>query len=329
MAVDNRDEEQPLLKKEKKKSSPWVKWTVISTIAIAWFGCGIWVGCQMEGWQFITAVYVMVQIVTTIGYGDILIQNDAMKMYIAIYVLLGVLILAGLVSNLIVDLLAKEEKILKNQFKRVRSRIVSDSNVPPTESSKALIKISISFVLFLVFLGAGTIFYATYEACTCSYGRTKIEGCQDGEKCVATGGQVKSWTDAFYMSVVTLTTVGFGDHSPKSYYGRWFGIFWMLFGVVATGNFINAASEFIMAQDKDRQALDRISEDVFQTIDFDKDGSISRAEFRSYTFLKFNMVSDEDMDRIDSIFESIDGDKNGYLTYPECQTYFNDLRSKS
>jgi len=350
------DEEQPLLRKrEDPKESSWIRWIIITVITLTWFGVGIWVGCQIEGWSFITAVYVMVQILTTIGYGDILIDSDAMKLWIAIYVLLGVLVLAGLVSNLTADLLSKEEKVLKRQFKRVRSKILKNDDAPTTESLKALIKLLIFFVLFLAFLAAGTIFYATYEKCSCSYGRTKIEGCEetkeikldiqgldvvkdgvdklnivkDFEKCAATGGQVKTWIDAFYMSVVTLTTVGFGDHSPKSYYGRWFGVFWMLFGVVATGNFISAASEYILAQEKERRKLQRISDDVFEKIDFDQDGSISRTEFRSYAYIQFDMVDADDMARIDAIFDGIDADKNGYLTYEECEKYFKGIADKS
>merc|ERR1719333_1772015 len=88
-----------------------------------------------------------------------------------------------------------------------------------------MINLSVTFILFMIFLGAGTIFYATFEACTCSYGATQVEGCVEGEKCPATGGAVKTWIDSFYMAVITLTTVGFGDHSPKSVTGRVFGCF--------------------------------------------------------------------------------------------------------
>jgi len=355
------DEEQPLLshrsdgsettrKKEKKKN--WVKWGVMTATVSLWFGLGIWVGCMIEGWSFITALYVMVQIITTIGYGDILIERQMMKLWIALYVLLGVMVLAGLVSNMTADLLAKQEKSLKRHFKRIHAKVSGKTEeAPPTESSKAIFKLGTSFVLFLIFLAAGTIFYATYEQCSCSYGRTRIDGCEeytdvplgvadveelgmvkegvsklnivkDFEKCAATGGQIKTWIDSFYMSVVTLTTVGFGDHSPKSYYGRWFSIFWMLFGVVATANFIGATSEFILAREGEGRRLERISEDVFAKIDFDKDGSISRAEFRNYAFLQFEMIKEDDLQRVDAIFEGIDADKNGYLTFEECQMYF-------
>jgi voltage-gated potassium channel len=39
------------------------------------------------------------------------------------------------------------------------------------------------------------------------------------------------WFDALYMTVITLTTVGYGETYPLSYAGRWFTIFLLLGGV--------------------------------------------------------------------------------------------------
>ena len=36
--------------------------------------------------------------------------------------------------------------------------------------------------------------------------------------------QFKSWTDAIYFTVITLTTVGFGDFSPTTTLTTWFAI---------------------------------------------------------------------------------------------------------
>ena len=38
-----------------------------------------------------------------------------------------------------------------------------------------------------------------------------------------------------YMSVVTMTTVGFGDFSPQTQGGRIFSMFWIFVGVLAVG----------------------------------------------------------------------------------------------
>ena len=44
-----------------------------------------------------------------------------------------------------------------------------------------------------------------------------------------------SFGHALYMSVVTMTTVGFGDFSPQTQGGRIFSMFWIFVGVLAVG----------------------------------------------------------------------------------------------
>jgi voltage-gated potassium channel len=40
-----------------------------------------------------------------------------------------------------------------------------------------------------------------------------------------------SWLDAYYLSVVTLTTVGYGDFSPQTTFGKVFTTFYIFAGV--------------------------------------------------------------------------------------------------
>merc|ERR1719247_3185725 len=107
--------------------------------------------------------------------------------------------------------------------------------------------------------------------------------------CAATGGYVKTWTDAFYMSVITLTTVGFGDHAPRSEIGRAVGCVWMLFGVVATANFASAFGTLLIGAQKNDHRLGHVTEEIldeidnlFDAIDVDGSGSLSHDEVMQY-----------------------------------------------
>ncbi|MCP3934456.1 MAG: two pore domain potassium channel family protein [Actinomycetia bacterium] len=40
-----------------------------------------------------------------------------------------------------------------------------------------------------------------------------------------------SWVDSFYLTVMTLTTVGYGDVSPQTASGRLFTTFYVLVGI--------------------------------------------------------------------------------------------------
>lgn len=48
-----------------------------------------------------------------------------------------------------------------------------------------------------------------------------------------------SWLDAYYFSVVSLTTVGYGDISPKTDIGKFFTTFYLLIGIGIITTFLS------------------------------------------------------------------------------------------
>ncbi len=48
-----------------------------------------------------------------------------------------------------------------------------------------------------------------------------------------------SWLDAFYFSVITIATVGYGDLAPKTDPGKLFTVFYILLGI---GLFVTATA---------------------------------------------------------------------------------------
>ena len=52
-----------------------------------------------------------------------------------------------------------------------------------------------------------------------------------------------SWIDCVYFSVVTLTTVGYGDFAPVTTGGKLFTIFYILVGIGLILNFIEIVHE--------------------------------------------------------------------------------------
>ncbi len=49
-----------------------------------------------------------------------------------------------------------------------------------------------------------------------------------------------TWFDSIYFSVITLSTVGYGDFSPVTMVGRLFTIFYVILGIGIILSFVNA-----------------------------------------------------------------------------------------
>jgi potassium channel subfamily K len=291
---------------------------------LLWIYIGYVYARDMEGWSALTAIYVIVQIVTTVGYGDITVTSEEGKFFMAFYVILTILILGALVTDCVDSLLQNNASMLRKHIKQVQKKLNNEGGeIDLLGWLRDFEHLIVSAIIFAIFVAFGTVFYATYEKCTCSYGVTRVEDCIDGVDriCEATGGYTKTWIDAFYMSVITLTTVGFGDHAPRSDIGRAVGCVWMLFGVVATANFASAFGALLIGAEKAQHRLGKVTEEIFEKMDKNHDGVIDRREFRTYALLKFGLVSYEDLDEIDNLFDTIDVDKSGTLSHDEVMAY--------
>jgi TRAP-type C4-dicarboxylate transport system permease small subunit len=53
------------------------------------------------------------------------------------------------------------------------------------------------------------------------------------------------WLDAFYFSVITLATVGYGDFTPKTDLGKIFTMFYIISGIGIFLAFIQTYFEFL------------------------------------------------------------------------------------
>lgn len=48
-----------------------------------------------------------------------------------------------------------------------------------------------------------------------------------------------NWLDSIYFSIITLTTIGYGDFSPQTNGGKLFTIFYILIGIGIILSFVN------------------------------------------------------------------------------------------
>lgn len=203
------------------------------TLFLGWVVLGLIYYMGVQGRSVEEALYVMVQIITTVGYGDVTVKDDTSRWLSAAYVLVAVLVLSSLVGEYSDSLVQSQSKIVKSGIESVLKAVAQDDEDSPLIRSRTSSQLggvvkwylqnkeirafvrSVIIWNFMILLGC--LFFCNYP------------------------GEEKNLAEAFYMSVITLTTVGFGDITPKTPMGKWFATVWMLVGCAA---FVDMAGNF-------------------------------------------------------------------------------------
>lgn len=172
------------------------------------------------GWTLTDAMYWTTEIPTTIGWGDLdplghggLEDTEPLKKWTVLHILAsGMLIGPGL------------QQLWDTQIFDGIDEFMDGGDCDQCQGSKVY-ALTGCMLLFFTF-SFGTFFYNWLEPCTCSYGPSRVDGCVERplQTCIDTGGYRMTLLDSIYMMVVSASSVGYGDKSPKSYMGRWFAI---------------------------------------------------------------------------------------------------------
>jgi len=178
----------------------------------------------------VECIYFMAQTVTTIGYGDIGPAKTRGQIFVGIYVIFCLFVLAMVVEDFCehVKKVAKDAKA--NVAARIRARqegteeeVAKEESVrtidslisPPEPNAQSFIT---GLCVFLVIDVIFVVFYANYP------------------------GENKTVAEAIYMSLITLGSVGFGFFTPLTEVGMIFAAFSMVIGcstlMVVIGEFV-------------------------------------------------------------------------------------------
>lgn len=247
-------------------------------------------------------IYLMSQILTTVGYGDITPAYPRGRVFIGIYVILAILMVADMVSNVTSIVIEKGQAIAKKiaheTAEKTMKLTVALERFPQEEKRRASEvtrfedekhdelrkKINLPWgpllswmLAFAVLVIAGVFFYYLYP------------------------GENKTFWEAVYMSMITLSTVGFGAFTADTEGGKVFGAFWMLFGVVALGGVVSSFTTLMVAlkeielRTKNPQAArDQFLKIAIETEVLNKGHEdINLQAVDKYSFLKFGLLHSE------------------------------------
>lgn len=288
---------------------------------LLYFAAGVLFVKQTEDWHLDTSLYFIVQIITTIGYGDVTVSHRASQWFMIFYVFLGVAVCANIVNDFVDRHLSAANEGAAQRLRQLEVRL-SKSTHDETGAERRFgpfNRMLAAAGVYLVFVLVGTGFYSTWEACTCSYGRTHVEHC-DRFNCAHTGGYMKGAREALYMSVITLSTTGFGDFAPKTHVGRVLGLIWMPLGVLSWVNFVTATLFWWRhLQESARRKRLRLRAEELPEIDEDHNGKLTLAEFRIFLLRREGLVTEEQLLHIDRFFSRLDAENKGYLSLEKLQ----------
>mmetsp|Transcript_39265 Transcript_39265/g.76662 ORF Transcript_39265/g.76662 Transcript_39265/m.76662 type:complete len:399 (+) Transcript_39265:256-1452(+) len=264
------------------------------------------------------SLYYIIVTITTVGYGDV-VPTESTKMFMIFYILFGVIIFGlalGLLGEYLVERQAevmknmeqKSRKVLLNSFTNSGPAMEMDLSVRPSEREadlslptdhersalyQSLVHFTLPIAVFVV-LGAAVI------------------------------GHLEDWNllDTVYWMVVTATTIGYGDESPKHHVSRWLCLLYIPAAVAMTAELFSKIAWHViernMHEGKQLDLLARlVNLEGFDQMDTDNDGQLSEFEYVSFMLTQMGYVEDTVLATLRAQFNQMDIDRGGSITKEE------------
>jgi hypothetical protein len=126
-----------------------------------------------------------------------------------------------------------------------------------------------------------------------------------------------SAVDALYVTVISATTVGFGDIDPSRSVTKVIMTVWLLVATMTLGKLVTDQSEAFVSS-KQRAATRRLLAarmdfDTLKGMDADGDGRVDKAEFLASCLLKLGKIEQSDVDTVLARFAQLDCDGSGLI----------------
>ncbi|CAM9739540.1 unnamed protein product [Pylaiella littoralis] len=304
------------------------RWILIKCLAavFAYLCLGVIAYTSLAGMDFVDALYFCVVTLTTVGYGDVSAHKPSTKLFACFYILIGVAIVASFLAQLVELLLDEEEHLLLKLLKDSRASAMGIHRASPPSAKK-----TVSSVSMLSLLRATCLVYVCGLARCCVRQVELVSGIAFFLLLVGAGTVVFkmsghiSFIDAFYLTIVSSSTVGYGDYYPTTTGTRLFAIFFLPLSTLVLGKVIATYTE-MKANERTKKKQTRIllatiTANEYATMDTNGDNRVSPLEFLCSTLLRQEKVTQEEITEIHNRFAALDKDHNGFITQDEVGAY--------
>ncbi|XP_043690200.1 two-pore potassium channel 3-like [Telopea speciosissima] len=241
----------------------------------------------------VDALYFCIVTMCTIGYGDITPNSTATKLFSILFVLVGFGFIDILLSGMVSFVLDLQESLL---LSTVEGREGQDarSYIVDVKKGRMRIRMKVALALGVVILcigiGTGVMHFV----------------------------EKLGWLDSFYLSVMSVTTVGYGDQAFNSLPGRLFASIWLLVSTLAVARAFLYLAEARIDKRHRMMAKWVLCQDMtvsqFLAADIDNNGFVSKSEYVIYKLKEMGKVSEKDILQICNQFERLDTGNFGKIT---------------
>jgi potassium channel subfamily K len=284
---------------QRVEGSPLVKLAII----LLYFAVGVSFYVTVEGWHVMDTIYYIIVTVTTVGYGDFAPETDEGKIFTIFYMLFGLGYIGSVIGEAIQNVMDASEAA-------ALARLDDD---PDDGEAPHLQKILMSFAQFCLCLVVGMVFFALSEG---EFG-DQVCGADLKDAAGNSCWKANPWVDGLYWSLITVTTVGYGDFSLLQRRSRIFSIFYILFCTVVLANAIQNVVEVMSEKKKEREwnslKNQELDTEMILAIDKSGDEKIDKGEFLMYCLVKLGKVEEEECHPWMEKFDELDADGSGYL----------------
>ncbi|KAL8544769.1 hypothetical protein ACS0TY_005116 [Phlomoides rotata] len=255
----------------------------------------------------VDALYFCIVTMCTIGYGDIAPTSPIAKVFACFFVLVGFGFIDILLSGVVNYVLDLQENMILAGIKGGPQH--NQQHAPPRFSARN----------FLVDVAKGRMRI-----------RLKV-GLAMGSVvlCIGAGILVLHFVESFdmvdsvYLSVMSVTTVGYGDMAFKTVEGRLFASIWLLFSTLAVARaFVYLVEARI---DKRHRKIAnwvlhrRITVDDLLAADINHNGFISKSEYVIFKLKEMGKIQDKDILQICDQFNKLDRNKSDSMKQKSCK----------
>ncbi|CAN6969721.1 hypothetical protein IGI04_032975 [Brassica rapa subsp. trilocularis] len=256
----------------------------------------------VETHPVVDALYFCIVTMCTIGYGDIAPLTPWTKIFAVVFVLFGFGFLDILLSGVVNYVLDLQESMILTGIQMGSSRgqhhrFSAKDYIIDFEKGRMRIRMKVFLALCVVVL------------------------------CIGVGALVLHFVegldlvDSVYLSVMSVTTVGYGDRAFKTLEGRLFAAAWLLVSTLAVARaFIYLAEARIdrrhrravkFALNREITVEDLLAADTYQH------GFISKSEYIVLKLKEMGKVSDKDINQVVNQFDKLDPNNLGKITLPD------------